>query len=179
MDPSAERLEEAEAMGCNVMEGDASRDEALKAVRIDRARTILVSAGRDDSSILIVLTARHIAPKVPISVVVRAEDNEVLARQAGADTVINPVRFTGLLLAGTAQGSHTADYLLDLASIQGRVQLVERAARPEEIGGSIDHLAGGSRGLRILRGAESIGFWEEGAKSIQPGDIIVEIVPTP
>ena len=179
LDPSAERLEEAEGMGCNVMEGDASRDAALKAVQIDRARTILVSAGRDDSSILIVLTARHIAPKVPISVVVRAEDNEVLARQAGADTVINPVRFTGLLLAGTAQGSHTADYLLDLASIQGRVQLIERPARPEEIGVSIDKLAGGSRGLRILRGEESIGFWEEGAKAIQPGDIIVEIVPTP
>ena len=179
MDPSAERLEEAEALGCNVMEGDASRDEALKAVRIDKARTILVSAGRDDSSILIVLTARHIAPKVPISVVVRAEDNEVLARQAGADTVINPVRFTGLLLAGTAQGSHTADYLLDLASIQGRVQLIERPARPEEVGNSIDKLTSGSRGLRILRGEESIGFWEDRAQRIEPGDIIVEIVPTP
>lgn len=179
MDPSAERLAEAEEMGCNVMEGDASRDESLKAVRIDRARTILVSAGRDDSSILIVLTARHLAPDVPISVVVRAEDNEVLARQAGANTVINPVRFTGLLLAGTAQGSHTADYLLDLASIQGRVQLVERPARPEEIGGSIDALAGGGRGLRILRGRDSIGFWEDRARRIEPGDIIVEIVPTP
>lgn len=178
MDPSADRLAEAEDLGCNVMEGDASRDEALKAVRIDRARTILVSAGRDDSSILIVLTARHIAPDVPISVVVRAEDNELLARQAGADTVINPVRFTGLLLAGTAQGSHTADYLVDLASVSGRVQLVERPARPEEIGKSIDNLSGGSRGLRILRGQESIGFWEEGARRIEQGDIIVEIVPT-
>ena len=60
------------------------------------------------SSILIVLTVRHLAPKVPISVVVRAADNELLARQAGADNVINPVRFTGLLLAGSARGAHIA-----------------------------------------------------------------------
>ena len=33
--------------------------------------------------------------------------------QAGADNVINPVRFTGLLLAGSAQGAHIADYLAD------------------------------------------------------------------
>ena len=43
---------------------------------------MLVSAGRDDTSILMVLTVRHLAPGVPISVVVRADDNELLARQA-------------------------------------------------------------------------------------------------
>ena len=87
---------------------------------------MLVSAGRDDTSILIVLTVRHLAPRVPISVVVRANDNELLARQAGANNVINPVRFTGLLLAGSAKGAHISDYLADLASVSGRVQLVER-----------------------------------------------------
>ena len=73
------RLAEAEALGCNVMEADASRDETLQDVRIARARTVLVSAGRDDTTILIVLTVRHLAPDVPISAVVRAEDNELLA----------------------------------------------------------------------------------------------------
>ena len=51
----------------------------------------------------------------PISTVVRAVDNEALARQAGASTVINPVRFTGLLMAGSAHGTHVADYITDLA----------------------------------------------------------------
>jgi voltage-gated potassium channel len=178
MDPSAERLEEAEALGCNVIEADASRDESLIAVRIDKASAVLVSAGRDDTSILIVLTVRHLAPGVPISVVVRAADNEILARQAGADNVINPVRFTGLLLAGSAQGSHIADYLADLASVQGRVQLVERPAGPADIGKSLDTLPTGGRGLRIYRAGAAIGFWEEGAKRIAQGDVIVEILPT-
>ena len=176
LDASAERLAEAEALGCNVMEGDATRDENLVAMRVDTARTVLVSAGRDDSSILIVLTVRHLAPKVPISVVVRAADNELLARQAGADNVINPVRFTGLLLAGSAQGSHVADYMVDLASVGGQVQLVERPVRPDEVGRSIEQLATGGRGLRIYRGEEAIGYWE--ADPLQEGDVVVEILPT-
>lgn len=176
MDNSAERLAEAEALGCNVMEADATRDENLVAVRIAEAETVLVSAGRDDSSILIVLTVRHLAPKVPISVVVRAVDNELLARQAGADNVINPVRFTGLLLAGSAQGSHIADYMADLASVGGRVQLVERPVLPEEVGRSIDRLATGGRGLRVYRGDAALGYWEVG--TLTDGDVIVEIRPT-
>ncbi|OYX41610.1 MAG: potassium transporter TrkA, partial [Sphingomonadales bacterium 32-64-22] len=178
MDTSEERLQIAEDMGCNVICADAARDENLIAVRIAQAQTVLVSAGRDDASILIVLTVRHLAPKVPISVVVRAEDNEILARQAGADNVINPVRFTGLLLAGSAQGSHVADYLADLASVSGNVQLVERPVRPEEIGKPLGSLATGGMGLRIYRGEEVIGFWEQGAKALQTGDIVVEILPT-
>ena len=105
VDPSEERISEAEALGCNVIAADAARDSTLEAVRIREAQTVLVSAGRDDTSILIVLTVRHLAPDVPISVVVRADDNEFLARQAGANNVINPVRFTGLLLAGSARGA--------------------------------------------------------------------------
>src|SRR3546814_13004725 len=56
----------------------------LTAVRIDRARAMIVSAGSDDTSILITLTARHLAHDIPISVTVRNSDNELLARQAGA-----------------------------------------------------------------------------------------------
>lgn len=179
VDPDPLRLEKAESLGCNVLEGDASRDETLEAVQISHARTALVSAGRDDTSILIVLTVRHLAPNLPITAVVRADDNEFLARQAGADNVINPVRFTGLLLAGTAEGRHVSEYLADLASISGRVQLVERPVTPEEVGQPLDRLATGGKGLRIYRSGETIGFWEEAANALQAGDLVVEIKPSP
>ena len=110
--------------------------------------------------------------------VVRAADNEFLAHQAGANNVINPVRFTGLLLAGSAQGEHISDYLADLASVGGKVQLIERPALPEEIGKSLDELASGGRGLRIYRNGDALGFWEVGARAMQAGDIVVEIRPT-
>ena len=178
MDTSEDRLEFAESMGCNVINADASRDENLEAVRISKAQTVLVSAGRDDASILIVLTVRHLAPNVPISVVVRADDNELLARQAGADNVINPVRFTGLLLAGSARGAHIAEYMSDLASVTGRVQLVEREVLNEEIGRPLSDLASGGRGLRIYRNGGACGFWEHEADALQAGDVIVEILPS-
>ena len=43
-----------------------------------------------------------------ISIVVRNEDNELPARQAGATTVINPVSFAGLLLAGSTSATSLA-----------------------------------------------------------------------
>ena len=178
MDTDPERLAAAEEVGCNVIEADATRDEHLMAVRIDKARTVLVSAGRDDASILIVLTVQHLAPHVPFSVVIRAADNELLAHQAGADNVINPVRFTGLLLAGSAQGAHIADYLADLASVSGKVQLIERPVLAKEIGKSLDDLASGGRGLRIYRDGHPHGFWEAEARTLKAGDTVVEILPT-
>ncbi|MEE4153504.1 MAG: potassium channel family protein [Erythrobacter sp.] len=178
VDMHEERLADAEKLGVNVMAADATRDETLKAVRISEAKNVLVSAGRDDTSILIVLTVRHLAPKVPISVVVRADDNELLARQAGANNVINPVRFTGLLLAGSAHGAHIADYLADLASVSGRVQLVERVVEEDECGCAISELRTGGRGLRVYRGGRAIGFWEDECQSLEKGDVIVEIVPS-
>ncbi len=178
VDGAEGRLAEAERMGCNVLPGDATRDTTLIDVRIARASAVLISAGRDDTSILITLTARHLAPGVPISTVVRAADNEVLAQQAGATNVINPVRFTGQLLAGTAHGQHTAGYLSDLASISGRVHLVERPVCDEEVGQPLTRLASGGQGLRIYRGGKAYGFWEEESRQLAPGDMIVEIVPT-
>ncbi len=178
VDPSEERLAGAEALGCNVMAADATRDSTLEAVRIRKAERVLVSAGRDDTSILIVLTVRALAPDIPISVVVRADDNEPLARQAGANTVINPVRFTGLLLAGSARGAHIADYMADLASVTGRVQLVEREISAEECGCAMDALKSGGRGLRVYRDGRALGFWEAECQQLKEGDVIVEIVPT-
>ena len=177
IDPSPEALERAESLGCIVVEGDATRDTTLKAVRIATATGIVVSAGRDDTSILITLTARHLAPEMPISIAVRNEDNELIARQAGATTVINPVSFAGLLLASSTQGFHIADYIADLASDSGRVKLSERQVLDEECGKPLSAIAKGL-GVRVVRDGVPHGFWEPEAASLRPGDCIIEILPT-
>ena len=89
------------------------------------------------------------------------------------------MRFTGLLLAGSAKGEHIAEYLADLASVSGRVQLVEREITEEECGCAIGELKTGGRGLRVYRDGRAIGFWEEECQKLQKGDIIVEIIATP
>lgn len=177
IDADPEALERAKSLGCAVMQADATRDKTFQAAKIERARALIISAGSDDTSILMTLTARHLAPDLGISVVVRNEDNELLARQAGATTVINPVSFAGLLLAGSTEGLHIADYLTDLASADGRVQLAERMVRPEECGKSLADVSTGL-GLRIYRADQPFGFWEPQAKMLVSGDVIVEILPT-
>lgn len=174
VDSTEESLARAEALGCNVLNADATRDETLKDVHINRACSAIVSAGRDDTSILIVLTIRHLAPDVPISVVVRASDNELLARQAGANTVINPVSFAGLLLAGSCHGPHISAYLADLASSSGRVVLVERAVRPDEIGIALKDIKDGI-GVRIYRDGTPYGFWDDETACLRAGDLVVII----
>ena len=176
VDPREEAINQAEALGCIVIQADATRDATLEAIRIAFASQVIVSAGRDDTSILITLTVRHLAPKVPISVIVRAGDNELPARAAGATTVINPVSFAGLLLAGSAEGAGIADYITDLASAGGRVRLHERTIEPFEVGKSLKEAAIGI-GLRILRGNDVIGFWEVEAGRLEAGDKIIEIIP--
>ncbi|HEU0283980.1 MAG TPA: potassium channel family protein [Sphingomicrobium sp.] len=177
IDTSEDRLEKAKAMGCTVLRADATSDETLRAVHIDRAKLMIISAGRDDTSILICLTARHHAPDLRISVAVNAEDNEIPARRAGADVVVNPLDFAGLLLATTHGGQHIADYLADLASGEGRVQLIERDVRPEEIGRALKDITDGL-GLRIIRDGTAYGFWRPQVQKLEPGDIVMEICPT-
>jgi voltage-gated potassium channel len=169
-------LAAAEACGVAILQGDATRNWVLEAARIDRARAVIVSAGRDDTSILIVLTARRLAEEVPISVVIRSDDNEALARQAGANTVINPASFAGLLLAGSTHGPHIADYMADLAAADGRVALHEREVKAEEIGKPLSAITTGI-GLRVYRDGVAHGFWDDVARGLQAGDQLIEIVP--
>ena len=169
--------EKAEDRGLTVMNADATRDDTMRAVHLERARLLIISAGRDDTSILICLTARHLAPGLRISIAINEEDNEAPARRAGADVVVNPFDFAGLLLATSHTGQHIADYLADLASREGKVQLIERQVEPHEVGKSLNDLEG-AVALRVIREGKPYGFWRTQAKKLQPGDVIMEIRPT-
>jgi voltage-gated potassium channel len=169
VETGAAALNRAETLGLAVVEGDATSNDVLAAVQVARAKAIIVSAGRDDTSILIVLTARSLAPDVPISVVIRSEDNEALARQAGAN-------FAGLLLAGSIHGRHIADYIADLANSGGCVTLNERAPTAAEVGRPLSAITTGL-GMRIYRGTATFGFWTPEAEKLEAGDLIVEALP--
>jgi voltage-gated potassium channel len=176
IDTSEAALARAHACGCITLEADATRDDALANARLTEARALVVSAGRDDTSILITLSARHLAPALPITTIVRNEDNELPARAAGATTVINPVSFAGLMLANACSGAHLTDYLLDLASIHGRVALHERGPSRDEIGKPLTAISTGL-GVRLYRNGEVHSFADPEAAALEPGDLIVEIVP--
>jgi voltage-gated potassium channel len=49
--------------------------------------------------------------------------------------------------------------------------------QPEEHGQPLSALTRGL-GVRVYRDGKPYGFWEPEAKALQPGDVIVEILPT-
>ena len=177
IDNDKESLERAAECGVAVLLGDASRDETLLAAHVERASALLVSAGRDDSNILIVLTARKLAPTVNISVTIRESDNEDIAKQAGADAVINPVSFAGLLLASSLKGPYRADYLADLATSAGRVELRERIIEPEEVGCTLQEISTG-QAVRVIRDGKAHTANDPEFRRLAPGDRILEIIDT-
>ena len=175
IDNDKEGLDRAAECGVAVLLGDATRDETLCAAHVDRAAALLVSTGRDDSNILVVLTARKLSPTVKISVTIRETDNEDIARQAGADTVINPISFTGLLLASSLEGPHRADYLADLATSAGSVELRERVVRPDEVGRPLGEICTG-QAVRLIRDGKPHAPGDPIFQRLIPGDRILEII---
>jgi len=175
---SPEGIEAARETGAATIQGDASRDEILRAVHIERAKTLIVSAGRDDTSILIVLTARHLSPSLRIAVAIRNSDNEDIARQAGANVVVNPVSFTGLLLASSTHGEYVADYIADLTTSTGTVTLRERRVESDEIGKSLRE-SGKGIGVRLYRGGVAYSALSAEAARLEKDDMILEIASDP
>ncbi len=175
IDPDPGRIQLALSLGVTTIAGDATHNVTLEAAEVGRARAVLVSTGRDDTAALAVLSARQMNRTVPISANVRAEENEDLLRQAGANAIVNPISLGGHLLARSSTNPGAVEYLRDLAAADGRVQLCERVVRPAEIGAALGSIRSGL-GVRLVRGGKSIGYWEPEASALQPGDTIIEIV---
>ncbi|MEJ6011304.1 potassium channel family protein [Novosphingobium aquae] len=176
VDPDPLRIAAATAEGFSAIEGDATHNSVLKAARIGTACAVLVSTSRDDATALVVLSARQLNPHVQISATARLEENEDLLAQAGANVVLNPIRMGGHMLARAAADRHAVDTLADLASADHGLLLRERPARPAEIGQRLDQITG-SVALKLVRGEETLGFWENPV--IMAGDGIVEVIQAP
>lgn len=175
VDSDPRRLREAEELGVATVEGDATHNAVLQIAKVECAGTVIVSPGRDDTAVLIVLTVRRLAPDAHVAVSIKAIENELLARDAGASVIVNPISFGGQLLAQCTAGPHIADYVADLVTRGGRVELRERPVRDAEIGRSPRDIASG-RILRIYRGDRMIGFWEAEAEILNQGDMVIEVV---
>lgn len=174
IDPARTVLEEAAELGYVGLLGDATHEEVLSKARIDSAKAVLVCTGRDDTTVLIVLTVRHLWPRVRIVAMVQEEENEKLIGHSGADATVLPSRIGGTLVADSVFTSDLTAYVLDLITAGGRVTLVERQATPEDIGKHPRDIPEGLV-LRVHRGDEVFGFWEQDVR-VAAGDRLILIV---
>lgn len=97
-----------------VIMGDASSEAILRQARIEHARGLASAVTSDAQNVYIVLTARGLAPHLPIVARASEEDAESKLLKAGATTVISPYSFAGQRMARMLTRPHVQRFL-DLA----------------------------------------------------------------
>jgi voltage-gated potassium channel len=175
VDEDSSRLRLAEERGVATVEGDATHNKVLETAKVDAACNVIVCPGRDDTAVLIILTCRRLAPHAGIAVSIAAIENELLARDAGASIIVNPVSFGGQLLAQCTTGPHVADYVTDLVTRAGRIELRERAVRADEVG-TLPRDVMGSQIVRIYRDDQAIEVAQAGDQRLLAGDWVIELI---
>ncbi len=165
----------AGSMGIAAFQADATQEDVLREAAIHKAKAVIISSGRDDSSVLMLLTARHLNPAVRTIVSAKQEENVKLFRQGGADAIVSPATFGGYILAAAVDHRHMVDYFNDLLTAGGQIRLIERPVRADEIGKRPEDLKPEVL-LRIYRGTTMIPLFElDQAGCLQEGDIMVLI----
>jgi voltage-gated potassium channel len=130
IDRDSERVHAAMALGGMAVEADASREDVLRRVGIDRARGLIAAVGTDAENVYTVLTARVLRPNLFIIARIESEDAEPKLRRAGADRVLSPYQLGGVQMAATALRPAVVDFMrlatsserLDLAAEQVEVK---------------------------------------------------------
>lgn len=99
--------------------GDATEDDNLRTIGIEKARTIIITTPSDASNVFITLTARHLNEKIMI--VARASNLETENKlyRAGANKVIMPDALGGMFMAQLVTKPIVIEFLDLLNGVSG------------------------------------------------------------
>ncbi|MFF8831977.1 potassium channel family protein [Streptomyces sp. NPDC015131] len=174
VDPSGKVVETANADGFTGVIGDATRSDVLLRAEVQRARQIVIATQRDDTAVLVTLTARQLNRTAKIVAAVREEENAPLLRQSGADAVITSASAAGRLLGLSVLSPSAGTVMEDLIQQGSGLDLVERPVIKAEVGKSVretDDLV-----ISVLRGHRLLGYDDPAASPLQLTDRLITIV---
>jgi voltage-gated potassium channel len=177
IDNDLEAVASARAAGLAVVTASAERTSALEEAGVRAARAVVVAPDRDDSAVLITLTARELNRAATIVSAVREEENAHLLRESGADSVITSSAAAGRLLGLATNTPRLVDVLEDLLKVGEGLDLVERDPTPDELAGR-----GSARGqlvVAVIRGDDLLRFDEPEAAQLREGDRLVCLCSQP
>ena len=173
IDPLDERIRAAVEVGVVAIRGDATQETVLNNAALGQAQAVIIAAGRDDTNALILLTVRHLTSKTQIVVSAKEEENVKLFRQGGAQVIVSPATFGGYMLAAAVSQRHLAEYLEDLLTAGGRVNLVEEPIREEDIGKTPQECLPDVL-LRIYRQGSILSPWDlQKTDRLEKGDVVL------
>jgi voltage-gated potassium channel len=180
IDPGEERVRIAGELGVVALRGDASQEDLLKyGAFLNEAKAVIISAGRDDTNALILLTVRHLNSRCRVIVSAKEEENVKLFRQGGAQTIISPATYGGYMLAAAVDQHYLADYLEDFLTAGGKVNFEERTVDALDAGKSALELQPNVL-LRVYRQGSILSPWEfQKSHRLEQGDVILLFKPVP
>lgn len=160
----ADEAVDLRAAGVEAVVGTPESEETLEAVNIDRARSVVVALEDDARSLAGVLTARALAPGIPVVTVAESAAAEGYHALAGATTVIRPREAVGKALARKVMMTYT-DPLAGGETLSDDMEVSEVfvPARSPIAGLSLANAA-----LRDRYGAVVIAIWSDGELTIAP-----------
>ncbi|MFG3496144.1 potassium channel family protein [Streptomyces sp. NPDC047928] len=174
VDPSDKVIEAATADGFTAVLGDATRSEVLLRAELQRARRIIIATQRDDTAVLVALTARQLNRGAKIVAAVREEENAPLLRQSGADAVITSASAAGRLLALSMLSPSAGTVLENLIQQGTGLDLIERPVTKAEAGRGVRETE--DLVVSVLRGHRLLGYDDPAASPLQLTDRVITIV---
>ncbi|MBW8799303.1 MAG: NAD-binding protein, partial [Streptomyces sp.] len=174
VDPSSKVIEAATAEGYAGVIGDATRSEVLKRAEVQRARQIIIATQRDDTAVLVTLTARQLNKAAKIVAAVREEENAPLLKQSGADAVITSASAAGRLLGLSVLSPAAGMVIEDLIQQGSGLDLVERPAVKAEVGRTPRETA--DLVVSVVRGHRVLGYDDPAVGTIEATDRLITIV---
>ena len=173
VDTDRSQLDAASALGLVTVTGNATQSGVLRVAGVQRAAAIVVATNRDDTAVLVTLTARELAPNIRIVASVRESENVHLLRQSGATSVIVSAETAGRLLGAATTTPTVVEVIEDLLTPDAGFAISERDVEEAEVGGSPRHLA--DIVLGVVRGGQLHRVDAADVDSLERGDRLLYI----
>lgn len=114
-----------------IVKGDATKDEVLIEVGIDKARGLISVLSTDAENLFVVLSARGLNHNLHIVARAGEEGSEQKLLRAGADKVVSPYHIGGLRIAQTVLKPAVVDFI-EFATRSGNIDLQMEEIRIED-----------------------------------------------
>jgi voltage-gated potassium channel len=181
IDSQIEQVEAAQELGCISVQGDATLDDTLLKVGIERAICLVAALPSDAENLYTVLSAKTLNPQ--IRAIARASTEEALKKlqRAGADAVVSPyitggkrmaaaalrpqiLDFMDGILTGSDRSFYLEEFLLDPQSCPVVGQTLREARLRSQSGALV---------LAIRRADGTLIAGPTGETSLLPGDLLI------
>ncbi|MEV6167845.1 potassium channel family protein [Streptomyces sp. NPDC051954] len=174
VDPSSKAIDAATAHGYAGIVGDATRSDVLKRAEVHKARKVIIATQRDDTAVLVTLTARQLNRAAKIVAAVREEENAPLLKQSGADAVITSASAAGRLLGLSVLSPAAGMVMEDLIQQGSGLDIVERPVIKAEVGKGprqTEDLV-----VSVVRGHRVLGYDDPAVGTLELTDRLITIV---